>query len=159
MTARAEQSASHKISDRARLSPAALAAGGVGNLLEWYDFGVYGYFAPVLARLFFPSDDPLASLIGAYGGFAGGFANAAYWCCGSWNHRRPRRTALRAVSGYSVAFNLGLGIAGGTAPAIATALIAATGFTLAPAFYLMLAAAAAGIAAFLMADRSREELP
>ena len=60
MTARADQSASHKISDRARLSPAALAAGGVGNLLEWYDFGLYGYFAPVLARLFFPSDDPLA---------------------------------------------------------------------------------------------------
>ena len=74
MTARADQSASHKISDRARLSPAALAAGGVGNLLEWYDFGLYGYFAPVLARLFFPSDDPLASLIGAYGGFAVGFA-------------------------------------------------------------------------------------
>ena len=63
MTARADQSALHKISDRARLSPAALAAGGVGNLLEWYDFGLYGYFAPVLARLFFPSDDPLASLI------------------------------------------------------------------------------------------------
>jgi hypothetical protein len=33
MTASADQSASH--SDRARLSPAALAAGGVGNLLEW----------------------------------------------------------------------------------------------------------------------------
>ena len=63
------------------------------------------------------------------------------------------------MSGYSVAFNLGLGIAGGTAPAIATALIAATGFTLAPAFYLMLAAAAADIAAFLMVDRSREKLP
>jgi MHS family proline/betaine transporter-like MFS transporter len=31
------------------------------------------------------------------------------------------------MSGYSVAFNLGLGVAGGTAPAIATALIAATG--------------------------------
>jgi MFS family permease len=98
VTARAEQSASHKNSDRARVSPAALAAGGVGNLLEWYDFGVYGYFAPVLARLFFPSDDPLASLIGAYGGFAVGFANAAYWCCGYWNHRRPRRTALRAAA-------------------------------------------------------------
>jgi MFS transporter, MHS family, proline/betaine transporter len=62
------------------------------------------------------------------------------------------------MSGYSVAFNLGLGVAGGTAPAIATALIAASGFTLAPAFYLMLAAATAGIAAFLMADRSREKL-
>src|SRR5947209_3326002 len=70
MTARADQSAR----DRARLSPAARAAGGVGNLLEWYDFGLYGYFAPVLARLFFPSDDPLASLIGAYGSFAVGFA-------------------------------------------------------------------------------------
>jgi MHS family proline/betaine transporter-like MFS transporter len=53
----------------------------------------------------------------------------------------------------------GLGIAGGTAPAIATALIAATGSALAPAFYLMLAASAAGIAAFLMTDRSREKLP
>lgn len=56
------------------LSAAALAAGGVGNLLEWYDFGLYGYFAPVLAHLFFPSHDALASLIGAYAGFAVGFA-------------------------------------------------------------------------------------
>ncbi|MDE2229833.1 MAG: MFS transporter [Alphaproteobacteria bacterium] len=58
----------------AQLSPSALAAGGIGNLLEWYDFGLYGYFAPVLGRLFFPSHDPLASLIGAYAGFAVGFA-------------------------------------------------------------------------------------
>jgi MHS family proline/betaine transporter-like MFS transporter len=57
-----------------QLSPSALAAGGIGNLLEWYDFGLYGYFAPVLGRLFFPSHDPLASLIGAYAGFAIGFA-------------------------------------------------------------------------------------
>jgi MFS transporter, MHS family, proline/betaine transporter len=57
-----------------KLSAVALAAGGVGNVLEWYDFGLYGYFAPVLGRLFFPSHDPLASLIGAYGGFAIGFA-------------------------------------------------------------------------------------
>ena len=56
------------------LSAAALAAGGIGNLLEWYDFGLYGYFAPVLGRLFFPSHDALASLIGAYAGFAVGFA-------------------------------------------------------------------------------------
>lgn len=57
-----------------RLSPLALAAGGIGNLLEWYDFGLYGYFAPLLGRLFFPSHDALASLIGAYAGFAVGFA-------------------------------------------------------------------------------------
>ena len=58
----------------AKLSPTALAAGGIGNLLEWYDFGLYGYFAPILGRQFFPSHDPLASLIGAYAGFAVGFA-------------------------------------------------------------------------------------
>src|SRR5208282_5525974 len=57
----------------APLSVAALGAGAVGNLLEWYDFGLYGLLAPVLAPLFFPSIDPVAALIGAYGGFALGF--------------------------------------------------------------------------------------
>src|SRR5580700_9357215 len=51
-----------------------LLAGGVGNLLEWYDFGLYGLFAPILAPLFFPAHDRVASLIGAYSGFAIGFA-------------------------------------------------------------------------------------
>ncbi len=57
----------------APLSVAALGAGAIGNLLEWYDFGLYGLLAPVLAPLFFPSVDPVAALIGAYGGFALGF--------------------------------------------------------------------------------------
>lgn len=51
----------------------AIVAGLVGNILEWYDFAVYGFFAPILARLFFPSDDPFNSLIAAYGAFAAGF--------------------------------------------------------------------------------------
>ncbi|MBL4768147.1 MAG: MFS transporter [Rhodobacteraceae bacterium] len=51
----------------------AIAAGLVGNILEWYDFAVYGFFAPILATLFFPSDDPVTSLIAAYGAFAAGF--------------------------------------------------------------------------------------
>ena len=46
----------------------------IGNVLEWYDFGLYGYLAPVIGALFFPSTNPIASLIGAYGGFAIGFA-------------------------------------------------------------------------------------
>ena len=40
-----------------------LLAGSVGNVLEWYDFALYGYFAPVFATLFFPSDSPALSLI------------------------------------------------------------------------------------------------
>lgn len=49
-------------------------AGAIGNIVEWYDFGLYGLLAPVLASLFFPSQDPIAGLLGVYGGFAVGFA-------------------------------------------------------------------------------------
>jgi MFS transporter, MHS family, proline/betaine transporter len=307
-------------------SPLALAAGTIGNVLEWYDFGLYGFYAPVVARLFFRSHDPLAALIGAYGGFAVGFAvrplggvvfghlgdrvgrnfvlvmsvammgvattavavlptyasigimapifllvvrafqgfsvdgeftssvtylvetAPAGWrglagsfanigltlgvllavgiaaasvslagveAMSGWAGDRllRRRTILALVfvaelamavasfrlareggfagyaaaqilfgvlfalimgntpamlaelfprgfrlSGYSVAFNLGIGIAGGTSPLIATWLIAATGDTLAPAFYLMLGASVAGLAVFLTADHSRAPL-
>src|SRR5215475_7193808 len=48
-------------------------AGAVGNVLEWYDFGLFGYFAPVIAREFLPSHDRLASLLGTFGVFATGF--------------------------------------------------------------------------------------
>lgn len=48
-------------------------AGAVGNLLEWYDFGLFGYFAPVISRQFFPAEDRLAGLLGAFGVFAVGF--------------------------------------------------------------------------------------
>jgi len=62
------------------------------------------------------------------------------------------------MSGYSVSFNIGIGIAGGTAPVIATSLIDATGDLLAPAWFLMVGAALAAFAAFLMRDRSRDPL-
>lgn len=47
--------------------------GLVGNVMEWYDFAVYGYFAATIGRLFFPSEDPVISLIAAFGSFAAGF--------------------------------------------------------------------------------------
>ncbi|MGE0094733.1 MAG: MFS transporter [Alphaproteobacteria bacterium] len=50
-----------------------VAAGISGNVLEWYDFAVYGYFAPIIAERFFPSNSPTASLLAAYGAFAAGF--------------------------------------------------------------------------------------
>jgi MHS family proline/betaine transporter-like MFS transporter len=50
-----------------------IAAGAVGNLLEWYDFALYGYFAATIGRTFFPHQDPLAQLLSAYGIFAIGF--------------------------------------------------------------------------------------
>jgi MHS family proline/betaine transporter-like MFS transporter len=50
-----------------------IVAGVAGNVMEWYDFAVYGYFATVIGPLFFPSEDPAVSLIGAFGAFAAGF--------------------------------------------------------------------------------------
>ena len=50
-----------------------VTAGVIGNVLEWYDFAVYGFFAPILAAKFFPADDPRVSLLAAFGAFAVGF--------------------------------------------------------------------------------------
>ncbi len=51
-----------------------VAAGVVGNVLEWYDFALYGFFAPTIGRLFFPSESRVASLLATYGVFALAFA-------------------------------------------------------------------------------------
>ncbi len=50
-----------------------VTAGVIGNVLEWYDFAVYGFFAPILAAKFFPAADPRVSLLAAFGAFAVGF--------------------------------------------------------------------------------------
>ncbi len=36
----------------------AIWAAAIGNLLEWYDFGVYGFLAVLIATNFFPGSDP-----------------------------------------------------------------------------------------------------
>jgi MFS transporter, MHS family, proline/betaine transporter len=33
-----------------------IAAGMIGNVLEWYDFAIYGYFASQIGRQFFPHE-------------------------------------------------------------------------------------------------------
>ncbi len=48
-------------------------AGFVGNVIEWYDFVIYGYFATQFAKLFFPVTDPAISLILSFSAFAIGF--------------------------------------------------------------------------------------
>ncbi len=50
-----------------------IIAGVVGNVMEWYDFAIYGYFAPIIGAHFFPSDDASTSVIAAFGVFAAGF--------------------------------------------------------------------------------------
>ena len=51
-------------------TPRIIAAGVIGNVLEWYDFAVYGYFAAAIGRAFFPQED---KVLAAFGIFAVGF--------------------------------------------------------------------------------------
>src|SRR4051812_47220341 len=48
-------------------------AGLIGNVLEWFDFAVYGYFASDIGRQFFPGSSPTAQQLLAFAVFALGF--------------------------------------------------------------------------------------
>ncbi|WP_186069461.1 MFS transporter [Burkholderia gladioli] len=46
---------------------------GIGNFMEWFDFAIYGYFAAIIGKTFFPSAAPGVSLLSALAVFAVGF--------------------------------------------------------------------------------------
>ncbi|MEU6643413.1 MFS transporter [Saccharomonospora sp. NPDC046836] len=45
----------------------------LGSIVEYYDFGIYGYMATVLSAQFFVKDDPAAALLGTFAAFAVAF--------------------------------------------------------------------------------------
>ncbi|MFD3683290.1 MFS transporter [Nocardiopsis sp. NPDC058631] len=45
----------------------------IGTVVEYYDFGIYGYMATFVAMLFFVSEDPTAALMGTFAAFAVAF--------------------------------------------------------------------------------------
>lgn len=51
----------------------AVGAAALGNAMEWFDFGVYGYIAVTLGRVFFPSNDPTAQLLATFATFTVAF--------------------------------------------------------------------------------------
>ncbi|HET9816105.1 MAG TPA: MFS transporter, partial [Xanthobacteraceae bacterium] len=73
-----------------------IAAGMIGNVLEWYDFAVYGYFATAIGRHFFPHEDAVAQLLSAFGVFAIGYVMRPVGgaVIGHIGDRFGRRTAL-----------------------------------------------------------------
>src|SRR5579859_5815722 len=46
-----------------------IIAATIGNVLEWFDFLVYGFFAVTIAEVFFPVGDPTVSLLVTFGAF------------------------------------------------------------------------------------------
>lgn len=51
----------------------AVMASMIGNTFEWYDFALFGYFAPIIGDLFFPSDNPTTRLLSVFAAFAVGY--------------------------------------------------------------------------------------
>jgi MHS family proline/betaine transporter-like MFS transporter len=57
-----------------KMSTGYVIAGISGNILEWFDFGIYSYFAVAIAANFFPeNDDPILALMSAFLVFGLGF--------------------------------------------------------------------------------------
>ncbi len=77
-------------------APRTIAAGAIGNALEWYDFAIYGYFAATIGRVFFPHEDKVAQVLAAFGIFAVGFLMRPVGgaLIGYIGDRFGRRTAL-----------------------------------------------------------------
>ncbi len=81
-------------------------AGLVGNILEWFDFAVYGYFASDIGRQFFPNSNPAAQQLLAFavfgvGFFARPFGSVALGIIGDRIGRRTLLTLSIAMIGAS----------------------------------------------------------
>lgn len=48
----------------------AITAAALGNAMEWFDFGVYGFVAYVLGKVFFPDVSPSVQMIAALATFS-----------------------------------------------------------------------------------------
>lgn len=107
-----------------------IVAGAIGNVLEWYDFAVYGYFAAAIGRAFFPQEDPVAQILAAFGIFAVGFLMRPVGgaVIGSIGDKFGRRAALTvsvaamAIPTFLVGILPGYEVLGVAAPIILTLL-------------------------------------
>ncbi len=92
-TTAAEESLDREQKARARNS---VIYGSSGTVIEWFDYGLYLYLVPVVSPLFFPSSDPIFSVLATLGVFAAGsvlrVAGGAFY--GSIGDRLGRKRAL-----------------------------------------------------------------
>ncbi|WP_424214745.1 MFS transporter [Streptomyces sp. BI20] len=115
-----------------------LLAAGAGGVVESFDWTVYAVLAPYFAARIFPAENADLALIGAYAGFAVGFAARPLggWALGRIADRAGRRHALVVAVLIASAASLALALcpthaaAGLLAPAVAVTARAAQGFSL-----------------------------
>jgi MHS family proline/betaine transporter-like MFS transporter len=74
-----------------------LLVSSLGNILEWFDFGLFIFFAPLIGRQFFPLHDPSSATIATFGVFAAGFICRPLGgiLFGHWGDQKGRAQTLR----------------------------------------------------------------
>ncbi|WP_050385301.1 MFS transporter [Bradyrhizobium pachyrhizi] len=79
-----------------RLTGRAVWGATIGNILEFYDFGTYSFFAIQIGQAFFPASDPFASLMLSLATFGAGFVTRPIGAIllGSYSDRAGRRPAM-----------------------------------------------------------------
>ncbi len=73
-----------------------IVAASLGNALEFYEILVYGYFAVVIAKVFFPAADEAVSLLVTFGTFGASFLARPIGAIflGDYGDRKGRKAAL-----------------------------------------------------------------
>ncbi|MGY3533097.1 MULTISPECIES: MFS transporter [Bradyrhizobium] len=95
-----------------RLTRRAVLGATIGNILEFYDFGTYSFFAIQIGHAFFPASDPFASLMLSLATFGAGFVTRPIGAIvlGSYSDRAGRRPAMTVSFAMMSAAILLLGI-------------------------------------------------
>lgn len=57
----------------ARRTAKIMLSAGIGHFIEWFDFGLYGTLATIIASNFFASSDPAIALLKSFAVFGSGF--------------------------------------------------------------------------------------
>lgn len=115
----------------------ALMAGAMGNIVEYYDFFLYGVFATTIAHLFFPQSDATVGLLATFAIFAVGYVARPLGAIafGHFGDRVGRRPTLIASVMLMSASTVALGIlpthaqAGVLAPVLLLVCRLAQGFS------------------------------
>ncbi len=110
---------------------------GIGNALEWYDWHIYGIFAPFFAKQFFDPGNELSALLSTLAIFAVGFLMRPVggFLFGWLADRKGRRFSMLTSIGLAAAGSLAIGVA----PTYATVGVGAS-------LFLLLARLAQGLA-------------